>query len=73
MSMGRRVDLESWHKYFTFKYAEITSVVVSKIPEGAEDCLGRQFALAFGHESLESVFSKALEKLYRDDFYVPVL
>jgi biotin carboxylase len=73
MAMGRRVDLESWHNYFAFKYPEIISVVVSKIPEDAEDCLGRQFALAFGHESLDTVFSQALENLHQDEFYVPVL
>ena len=72
-AMGNRINLESWHRYFEFQYPEFTAVVVSKIPEGARDCIGRQFALAFGPEPLEVVFSRALEKLERDDFYVPVL
>ncbi|MFY7867778.1 ATP-grasp domain-containing protein [Roseateles sp.] len=73
MGLGRRVDLNDWFKYFEFTHAENTVVVVTKIPENAADCIGRQFAMAQGCESTDALFNKAYDKLNNGAFHVPVL
>jgi S-sulfo-L-cysteine synthase (3-phospho-L-serine-dependent) len=73
LALGNRISAELFEHYFSFKDASSTAVVLTSIPKNAENCIGRQFAIAAGHESTEALIGRALEELQAGHFIVPDL
>lgn len=55
LALGKKLDLEMWHKYFELKYPQVHVGVLTDIPDGAENCIGRSFALATGLDRLSAL------------------
>lgn len=72
LALGSALDLNAWYQYFHYHDAERTAVVMSKIPDDAVDCLGRQFAIASGYEPVPSLINAAIQKLERGENIAPV-
>lgn len=71
LALGEPVTPSDWKKLFTFN--ENTAVVMSQIQAGAEDCIGRKFALAQGLDSTTQLINQAVNKLKEGEYLVPIL
>ena len=71
IAQGNMVTLEDWYRYFHYRDAECTAVVLSKIREEAVDCIGRQFTLVAGHNDTAALIQIALKQL-EEERYVSV-
>jgi biotin carboxylase len=71
LALGRHLDPADWKKYFTFDTSRV--VVMSRTQAGAEDCIGRKFALAQGYVPAAELINQALQKLDKGDYLVPIL
>lgn len=48
MALGTKLTPELFYTYFMFRYPDLHAAVLTDIPDGATDCIGRSFALATG-------------------------
>lgn len=71
LALGHKITPEDWLKYFTFTTS--TAVVISEVLDGAEDCIGRKFALAHGTATTTELIEQALGKLQKGEYLVPIL
>lgn len=63
MALNEIIDLDAWYRYFHYHDAQRKVVVLSHIPEGAVDCIGRQFTLVSGYEDTQLLIEKAFQQL----------
>lgn len=68
LALGQPVTLDDWYRYFHYHDAERTAVVLSRIPENAVDCIGRQFTLASGYADTQTLINLALKQLENEDY-----
>lgn len=72
MALGKPLDLAAWDRFFRFKNEERTAVVMAKIPDNAVDCIGREYAIASGNSSIDTVMNDALNRLTKGEYLVSV-
>ena len=71
LALGEAMTPTDWDKFF--KFNDNTAVVMSEIQPGAEDCIGRKFALAQGPDDIAQLINKAVNKLQEGEYLVPIL
>ena len=67
LALGECLDLELWHKYFEFKYANLHASIWAEIPFGAVNNIGRKFSLGIDFQrekSLQLAFNNSKENNY---------
>ena len=72
LALGGAVDLDCWHKYFTYKDSERNVAVMSLIPDNAIDCTGRKFTMSSSYTQDGNNIEEALLKIKKGEFFVPV-
>lgn len=55
LALGEPVDLASWHRYFEYRDPACFAAVVAEIEPGAQDCIGRRFAIGTAYERREAL------------------
>jgi len=60
MALGTKLTSELFYKYFTFRYPDLHAAVLTDIPDGAANCIGRSFALATGLTRIEALKNAAV-------------
>jgi biotin carboxylase len=73
LALGAPLTLDLWHRHFNFRHGEQSAVILATVPDGAVDCIGRQYAMATGCEPLETLLNSAQHKLDKGDYLVPIL
>lgn len=71
LALRERLDLGLWHRYFEFKNPELFASVMALIDKGAEDCIGRRFAIGTSFERKRAI-EFALNNLMEGRYVVPV-
>lgn len=68
LALGSPLTLDLWYRCFHYHDAERTAVVLSKIPDHAIDCTGRQFTLTSGYHSTTELLKKAINQLEKEEY-----
>lgn len=55
MALGNALTPELFYKHFVYRYPDLQVAVLTDIPDGAENCIGRSFALATGATRQEAL------------------
>jgi biotin carboxylase len=69
LALGEVLDLGMWHRYFEFANPALFASVMAKIGEGAQDCIGRRFAIGADFERERSI-ERALNNLTEERYVV---
>jgi biotin carboxylase len=73
LAQGKPLTADLFDRHFRFDDPGATAVVLTSIPENAVDCIGRQFAIASGHEPTSVLINQALSKVAQGAFITPDL
>lgn len=55
MALGAELTSEVFDRYFRFRYPDLHAAVLTDIPDGSSNCIGRSFALATGLSRAEAL------------------
>jgi biotin carboxylase len=55
MALGAELTAEVFDKYFRYRYSDLHAAVLTDIPDGSSNCIGRSFALATGLSRAEAL------------------
>jgi len=69
LACGKRLDLDLWYKYFTYKYSNLFAAIISKPKPDAKDCIGRVYGV--GNSLYRDIAVKnALKNLLEGNYVV---
>lgn len=71
LALGKPLMPETFEHRFQFKDSNKVAVVLTTIPDNAENCIGRQFTLASGNKPIEILIQQALDQLEKQSYIVP--
>jgi len=72
LALGKRLDIELWHRYFEYKNPNVYASVLASIEEGAKDCIGRKFVIGTDYDREKSI-KKALVNLTEGKYDIPMV
>lgn len=72
LALGEKLSVESWHRYFHYKNPELYAAVLARIEKGAQDCIGRRFAIGSEYRR-ERAIENALSNLLEERYVIPVV
>lgn len=67
MALGNELKLDLFQKHFMHRYPDLHVAVLTDIPDGAENCIGRSFALAKGSTRFEAL-KHAMDNLNEEKY-----
>lgn len=67
LALGEKLTLDTWYRYFTYRFPTLFASILTNIPSNAIDCIGRRFSLGVGgtrETSLQTALKHLDEELY---------